>query len=167
MSKAFTKEDAGGDEVLGREPPRVSRGEKRYVTPEGHQALREELERLLAERSDLTRQPSVEASARLKELEHRITILAATLESVTPVEADGTLDGRVFFGAWVTLEDEDGGRMTYRIVGPDEADAKAGRVSVESPLARALLGREEGDSVVVERPRGPSEYTVLEVRYHT
>lgn len=165
MSKAFTKEDSAGEAVLGRGPPRVERGEKRYVTPEGYQALRDELERVLAERSLLSRQPSVTSSARLQEIDHRAQVLQATLDTVMPVEPDGARDGRVFFGAWVTLEDEDGGRVTYRIVGPDEADAKAGKVSVEAPLARALLGKEEGDTVVVERPRGASELTVVEVRY--
>jgi transcription elongation factor GreB len=75
--------------------------------------------------------------------------------------------GRAFFGAWVELEDEAGSRVRYRIVGPDEADVKAGRLSVESPLARALLGKEVGESVVVERPRGAVEYTVTQVDYVT
>jgi len=166
MSKAFTKEDGGGDEVLGREPLRIARGEKRYVTPEGHQALRAELERLLAERAELGRTPSVEASARRKEVEHRAQVLSATLEAVTPIAPDASQEGRVFFGAWVTLEDEDGGQVTYRIVGPDEADAKARAISVESPLAKALLGKEEGDAVLVERPRGATEFTIVSVRYH-
>ena len=72
---------------------------------------------------------------------------------------------RVYFGAWVMLEDEEGEETAYRIVGPDEADVKAGRLSVESPLARALLGKELGESVRVERPRGAIEYTLTRVSY--
>ncbi|MGZ3461601.1 MAG: GreA/GreB family elongation factor, partial [Archangium sp.] len=71
----------------------------------------------------------------------------------------------VYFGAWVMLEDEEGEETAYRIVGPDEADVKAGRLSVESPLARALLGKELGESVRVERPRGAIEYTLTRVSY--
>jgi transcription elongation factor GreB len=74
-------------------------------------------------------------------------------------------ENRVYFGAWVSLEDEEGQETTYRIVGPDEADVRAGRLSVESPLARALLGRQVGESVQFERPRGTVEYTVTRVTY--
>ena len=81
------------------------------------------------------------------------------------VEPDPAQAGRVFFGAWVTLEDEEGEIVRYRIVGPDEADAKAGLISAASPLGRALLGKEEGDTAVVERPRGPAEYTIRAVDY--
>jgi transcription elongation factor GreB len=107
----------------------------------------------------------LEAGTRKKERERRAQQLAATLEEVRVVEPDAAQEGRVFFGAWVTLEDEEGEEVTYRVVGPDEADVKAGRLSVESPLARALLGKEVGESVQVERPRGATEYTVSQVRY--
>lgn len=147
MSKAFTKEDAGGEEPLLPPRPRSAPGEKRYITPEGYRALQEELETL-----------SAPASRRAQQL-------AAILEEVQVVSPEAPDEEHVFFGAWVTLEDEDGEETAYRIVGPDEADVKAGRLSVESPLARALLGKEEGESVRVERPRGAIEYTVTGVSY--
>ena len=74
-------------------------------------------------------------------------------------------DGTVYFGAWVTLEDEQGATCEYRLVGPDESDATEGRISVEAPLGRALLGKREGDSFELERPRGRTAFTVLSVRY--
>jgi transcription elongation GreA/GreB family factor len=73
--------------------------------------------------------------------------------------------GKVRLGARVTLEDDGGRAVEYALVPSDEADPASGRVSVESPLGRALLGKSEGDEVVVERPRGRAEYTVTAVRF--
>jgi len=73
--------------------------------------------------------------------------------------------GSVYFGAWVTLEDESGEIVRYRLVGPDEFDAGAGLISVDSPVARALIGKSVDDEVVVSRPRGRTLYTILDIRY--
>lgn len=74
--------------------------------------------------------------------------------------------GRVIFGATVELEDEDSGsKVTYQIVGEDEADIKAGRISVGSPIARALVGKEQGDVVQVAAPSGTRSYEIVQVRY--
>jgi transcription elongation factor GreB len=144
MSKAFTKEDdAGPTEELGRLPPRLAPGQQRYVTAEGLAALKAEL-------------------AALPQDSRRAQLLLATIAVVTV--ADPPEDGRALFGSRVQLEDEEGGTRDYRIVGPDEADARAGLISVESPLARALLGRREGDTVEVQLPRGTAEYTLLRAR---
>ncbi|QSQ22293.1 GreA/GreB family elongation factor [Pyxidicoccus parkwayensis] len=166
MSKAFTKEDSGGDEVLPARP-RPASGEKRYITPEGYRALHDELQALQGPDPEAQGLTPLEQGGRRKERERRARELAAVLEEVRVVEPDEAQAGRVFFGAWVELEDEDGARVRYRIVGPDEADVKAGRLSVESPLARALLGKEVGESVLVERPRGAVEYSVTRVDYVT
>ncbi len=72
---------------------------------------------------------------------------------------------RVVFGATVDLIDEAGAEVTYQIVGDDEADIKAGLISVNSPIARALIGREEGDTAIVEAPGGRREYEIVAVRY--
>lgn len=144
MSKAFTKEDdAGPTEELGRLPPRLEPGQQRYVTAEGLAAMKAEI-------------------AALPGTSRRAQLLLATIATLTL--ADPPEDGRAMFGSHVTLEDEHGGTREYRIVGPDEADARAGLISAESPLARALLGRREGDSVTVELPRGTAEYTLLRAR---
>jgi transcription elongation factor GreB len=72
---------------------------------------------------------------------------------------------RVFFGAWVRVENSEGDESVYRIVGPDEFEPSRGFISIDSPVAKALLGRREGDEVVVQRPVGTMEYTVLEISY--
>lgn len=165
MSKAFTKEDSEGDEGLVPPRPRPASGEKRYITLEGYQALEEELAGLLAPQASRGGRADLDAGVQKRERERRAQQLAATLEEVRVVTPEPSQEGRVFFGAWVTLEDEEGAETTYRIVGPDEADVRAGRLSVESPLARALLGKALGESVQVERPRGAVEYTVARVSY--
>ncbi|HYO55747.1 GreA/GreB family elongation factor [Archangium sp.] len=165
MSKAFTKEDAGGEEVLLPSRPRSPTGEKRYITPEGYRALQEELTALTAPGSQEKNTPALEGEGRARERTRRARQLAAILEEVQVVSSEHPDEEHVYFGAWVTLEDEEGEEASYRIVGPDEADVKAGRLSVESPLARALLGKEPGDSIRVERPRGAIEYTLTGVSY--
>jgi transcription elongation factor GreB len=165
MSKAFTKEDGGGDEGLVPARPRAGAWEKRYITPEGYRALQEELASLLGPEAGVEGQIGLDAGVRKRERERRAQQLADTLEQVRVVTPEPSQEERVFFGAWVTLEDEEGTEVTYRVVGPDEADVKAGRLSVESPLARALLGKEVGESVQVDRPRGAVEYTVTHVTY--
>ncbi|MFY0571072.1 GreA/GreB family elongation factor [Archangium lansingense] len=165
MSKAFTKEDSGGEDVLLPPRPRSATGEKRYITPEGYRALQEELAALTAPASQQKDTPALQGEARARERTRRAQQLAAILEEVKVVSSEHPDEEHVYFGAWVTLEDEEGEETAYRIVGPDEADVKAGRLSVESPLARALLGKEPGESVRVERPRGAMEYTVTGVSY--
>lgn len=165
MSKAFTKEDGGGDEGLTPARPRSWQGEKRYITPEGYRAIQEELASLLGPEASTEGSSGLDAGVRKRERERRAQQLTDTLEEVRVVAPEPSQEGRVFFGAWITLEDEEGAEARYRIVGPDEADVKAGRLSVESPLAKALLGKEVGESVQVERPRGVMEYTVTEVAY--
>ena len=80
-------------------------------------------------------------------------------------DPDVAASGMVRAGAFVALEDEEGARVEYQVVEPEAAAAGAHRVSVESPLGRALLGRRAGDDVVVNRPRGPAEYRIASVHY--
>lgn len=100
---------------------------------------------------------------RLAEIEHRIAVVQATIASVRVVEVPAGDEGTVRFGSTVTLEWEGGRRQALRLVGPDEVDVKAGRMSIESPLARSLLGRTAGDEVEVERPRGVEVARVIAV----
>ncbi len=72
---------------------------------------------------------------------------------------------KVFFGAWVTLEDEQGETVEYRIVGPDEFDLKARKLSMDSPLAKAMLGKRLDDEIVVRTPEGEREYAIISIRY--
>ena len=97
---------------------------------------------------------------RIADLEGKL----ANAQIIDPKSLDA--EGRVVFGATVELEDaESGDTVTYQIVGDDEADIKAGKISVSSPIARALIGKYAGDSVEVQAPGGVRQYEVLDVRY--
>lgn len=164
MSKAFTSEETPDLEPVVRPPPRLAPGEVRYVTPEGRAALRAELARLAAEREAAAALPEAERGARAAELDRRVAVVEATLAALTVLGADAAPDGKVAFATWVTVEDADGRRTTWRIVGPDESAPRGGLLGVDSPVARALLGREKGDTVEVVRPGGPARLTVVDVR---
>jgi transcription elongation factor GreB len=142
MSKAFTREDDSSERPVATPVPRPAPGEVRYVTPEGFRALQAEL-------------VSLDPSSR------RAQVLAATLPLLT-VHLP-RCDGSVAFGCWVSVRDESGEEAVWRIVGQDEADVRRRRLSVSSPLGRALLGKQAGDAVTVELPRGQAELEVLHV----
>ena len=99
-------------------------------------------------------------------IEGRISEIEAKLgnaQVIDPKLLDA--DGRCVFGATVDLEEKGGKPITYQIVGEDEADIKAGRISISSPIARALIGKEAGDEVEVQTPGGLKKYEILDVRY--
>ena len=101
-----------------------------------------------------------------REIDRRIRFLTKRLDELTVVDAGPRKDAdRVYFGAWVTTEDEEGQTQRYRLVGPDEFDARAGRISVDSPVGRALMGRRLGDEVVIRRPKGEIVCEILEIDY--
>lgn len=103
---------------------------------------------------------------RLREIDRRIRFLTKRVDELTVVEAGPRQDPeRVYFGAWITIEDEEGEALRYRLVGPDEFDASEGRISVDSPVGRALMGRRLGDEVVVHRPKGETVYEILAIEY--
>jgi len=157
VSKAFTSEETPEAPVLGRPVSRAARGEERPMTPAGYRALVTEQQRLTAERAEAT-----EAEQKAQ-LDHRLALVGATLESVRVVDPPPP-DGTVRFGSEVTLEWDDGRTQHVHLVGPDEADSKQGRISVESPLARSLLELREGDEVEVERPRGVATAKLVSVK---
>jgi transcription elongation factor GreB len=185
MSKAFTKEPDGGldddDDEQAEEAERAKgRSGRNYVTRAGHERLSAELERLWhVERPRVTEEVSAAAAQgdrsenaeyiygkkKLREIDRRVRFLRKRLEVLVVVEPSREQEGRVYFGARVSIEDEDGKRSTYRIVGPDEIDLKAGDISIEAPLARALLGHAVGDEVIVDRPRGRSEVVIVAIAY--
>jgi transcription elongation factor GreB len=153
-----------------------------YITPEGHRKIRAELEHLWkVERPRVTSEVETAAAhgdrsenaeyiygkKRLREIDKRLEFLAARVERMQIVhpEEQRTADGKVGFGAWVVLEGDDGGKLCYRVVGPDESDADNGEVSMDSPMGRALLGKEPGDDIEVRRPRGNATFAILSVHY--
>ena len=150
------------------------------ITPEGFRRLQEEYERLWkVERPRVTREVAEAAALgdrsenaeyiygkrRLREIDRRLRFLARRMDELSVVEPRPDPHGRIFFGARVELEDEEGATRSFRLVGPDESDPAEGRLSVESPLGRALLGKEEGDEVALRTPKGVSQVTVRAVRY--
>jgi transcription elongation factor GreA len=151
------------------------------MTLRGAEALRAELKRLKSEvrpaiikaiaeargHGDLSENAEYHAAreqqgfieGRIKEIEHKL----ASAEVIDPARLPNT--GKVVFGASVELEDQaDGARVTYQVVGEDEADIRAGRISVTSPIARALVGKSEGEVVDVAAPGGTRSYEIVAVR---
>lgn len=102
---------------------------------------------------------------RLREIDSRVRFLTKRLEKLTVVEGLPEDQEKIFFGAWVTVEEEDGSEKTYRIVGPDEFDLSQGKLSMDSPLARALLGKRLGDEVFFRTPEGDRELYIASVSY--
>jgi transcription elongation factor GreB len=164
VSKAFTSEETPDLPPLVRPPPRLAPGEVRLVTPEGLAALRGELARLRTARADAAALPESERAARLADLDARAARVEGTLAVLTVRGPGEETPGRAGFATWVTVEDPAGTRATWRIVGPDESDPARGRIAVDSPVARALLGRAAGDVVEVRRPAGTVAWTVVDVR---
>jgi transcription elongation factor GreB len=101
----------------------------------------------------------------LRQIDSRMRFLAGRLNEVIVVDRIPDDMSRVFFGAWVEIEDIDGNTSRYRIVGPDEFDPARGFISIDSPMAKALLNRTEGDEVVVSRPGGTAAFVVTSIHY--
>jgi len=153
-----------------------------YITAAGAKRLQEELAQLRSKERPKVVQEVADAAAqgdrsenaeyiygkkRLREIDRRIHFLTKRLESATVVGPRDDGEERIFFGATVELEDEDGATSCYRIVGEDEIDLKRGDVSWKSPIARVLLKRKAGDTVSLRKPSGEVELTILSVRYVT
>jgi transcription elongation factor GreB len=151
-----------------------------YITRAGHRRLTEELRYLWKEkRPEVTRKVSEAAAMgdrsenaeyiygkrQLREIDRRIRFLSKRLDELNVVERAPPDQSRVFFGAWVALEDHAGQQHRYRIVGPDEFDQEAGYISIDAPLARALLKKCAGDLADVHVPDGRRSYRILEVSY--
>ena len=157
-------------------PPRRSA----YITPEGERALRAELQQLWkVERPQVT--AAVQDAAkngdrsengdyiygkrRLREIDSRVRFLNKRLDELKVIDQTPADTSKVYFGAWVCLEDEAGQEQRWRIVGPDEFDLPRGKLSMDSPMARALLGKRLDDEIRVQSPSGEKLYYVTEVSY--
>jgi transcription elongation factor GreB len=153
-----------------------------YITPEGEKRLRDELAHLWnVERPKVTlgvanaaaegdRSENAEyiyGKKRLREIDRRIRFLMKRLDELTVVvPSDGRRnEGKVYFGAWMRLEDDEGEQSVYRIVGPDEFDPGKSWISMDSPMGKAAIGKSEGDELIVRRPKGTATFTVVEVSY--
>jgi transcription elongation factor GreB len=152
----------------------------KYITPEGARRLREELEHLWrVERPKVTQAVSEAAAQgdrsenaeytygkrRLREIDRRVRFLRKRLDGMVVVDRGPADPSRVFFGAWVTLENDAGDTLRYRIVGPDEFDRETGFISMDAPLGRALLRKAVGDEVRVEAAGTTRSYEVVDIAY--
>ena len=150
------------------------------ITPEGMHRLQDEAEFLWKKERPKIAKDVADAAAegdrsenaeyiygkkRLAEIDRRLRFLAERIEKLTVVESSDRQAGKIFFGAWVRLEDDDGEEVVYRIVGPDETDVKNGFISIDSPVGRALVGKQVDDEVQVRRPKGDASFTVLEIGF--
>lgn len=157
-------------------PPRGSH----YITPEGNKRLRQELDTLWRVKRPQVTQAVSEAAAlgdrsenaeyiygkkQLREIDRRVRFLQKRLDELIVVDRRPDDDQRIYFGAWVRVEDDNGKTYDYRIVGPDEFDLEQGLISMDAPLARALMKKTVDDEVVVQRPEGAATFSVLAVRY--
>lgn len=152
----------------------------KYITPEGKQCLQEEHDYLWrVKRPEVTRAVS-EAAAQgdrsenaeyiygkkqLREIDRRVRFLRKRLDDITVVNQPPDDQSQIFFGAWVSVEDMDGKESTFRIVGPDEFDPKKNYISMDSPMARALLGKTLDDEIRVQLPKGETTVYVTNIKY--
>jgi transcription elongation GreA/GreB family factor len=165
MSRGFVKEDdlehAGTDL-----PERPVSAHPNYVTPTGLALLEAQAQTLGEERRLLnTRKDDPSSNQRLAVVERDLRYLSARLETAMLVDPTQQNQHTVLFGAQVKVEDEDGEQHIFIIVGEDEANIAEHKVSYISPIARALIGRKVGDSVIWPRPAGNLQLDIIEIHY--
>ena len=151
-----------------------------YITRAGYGVLNSELRKLWkVTRPEVTLKVSEAAALgdrsenaeyiygkkQLREIDSRIQFLSKRLDEITVVDKPPRNVNKVYFGAWVTLEDENGALSTYRLVGPDEFDREPEYVSIDSPMARALLKKSVDDEIRLEQATEERCYTLVEIRY--
>jgi transcription elongation GreA/GreB family factor len=166
MSRAFVKETDGDDagEDLPERP--VSR-HANYVTPAGLNFLRGQVRELQSLRSQLANSEDIADKQRLKSVERDLRYFETRASTATLVDPAAGADNHVHFGATVEVLDGEGKTSSFAIVGEDEAEVAAGKISWVSPLARALMDAEVGDRVAWRRPAGDKELTVIAIHKGT
>jgi transcription elongation factor GreB len=158
-----------------RPPPPKSSA---YITPQGHATLQAELKELWkVKRPEVTRKVSEAAAMgdrsenaeyiygkrQLREIDGRIQFLSKRLDALVVVDRAPPNQDKVYFGAWVSVREVDAGADTFRLVGPDEFDREPGFISIDSPMARALLGKSKGDLVDVN----DRQYEIMAISYQS
>lgn len=155
---------------------------KNYITPQGYQKLQDELNQLMkVERPEVTKLVQWAASngdrsenadylygkRRLREIDRRARFLSKRLEAAQVIDPEKMKSDKIQFGATIEVTDEDGETKTFSIVGVDEVDTELGRISWQSPIGKALLGKEEGDEVQIRVPSGEKNYEVVNIIYRS
>lgn len=152
-----------------------------YITPQGFARLQDELTAIWQRRAEVTKALAAAAAEgdrsenaeyiyrkkELREIDRRIRYLQKRLPDLNIVREPPTDQRRVFFGAWVEVEDQEGNSCHFHIVGADEIDTQRGWISVDSPMARALLKKTLDEDVEVETPQGKRLYSIIDIRYDT
>jgi transcription elongation factor GreB len=151
-----------------------------YITADGYKKLKDEFTQLWKiERPQVTQTVHEAAKngdrsengdyiygkRRLREIDSRVRFLTKRLEALTVVDRLPDDKNKVFFGAWVTLEDDNGSQKTYRIVGPDEFDLNQQKLSMDSPLAKAMLGKRLDDEIILKKPEGEEFFYIVKIEY--
>ena len=151
-----------------------------YITRDGFEGLQQEEKALWQRRKYVTRAVTAAAAEgdrsenaeyiyrkkELREIDRRIRYLQKRLPVLKIVDTIPDNPRQIFFGAWITLQDEQDEKHSYRIVGPDEFDTRNEYISMDSPMARALIKKEIDDEVVVQTPKGTIHYWVIDVHYN-
>lgn len=152
----------------------------KLITPQGYDQLKQELDHLWRiERPIITEKVTWAASLGdrsenadykenkriLRQIDSRVRYLSKCVEELTIVPYSPQQDGKVFFGAYVEIENDAGEIMKFRIVGPDEIYGQTQDISIDSPMARALLKHEEGADIIVNTPNGPQEWFINKIAY--
>ena len=161
MSRAFVKELDEQDDNAG--PARPQSPHVNYVTPRGLQLLQDQVRELTKARDALSGREDLSSQQSSRDLARDLAYFNERVKRAVLVEPDRQPPDRVHFGAAVEVEDAEGERLSFVIVGEDEADAAAGRISWISPLATALMNARVGDVVTWRRPAGDKELEVLTI----
>lgn len=158
----------------------MSTQKSKLVTPQGYAQLKQELDTLWRiERPIITEKVTWAASLGdrsenadykenkriLRQIDSRVRYLSKCVEELTIVHYSPQQDGKVFFGAYVKIENNEGEIKHFRIVGPDEIYGQTSNISIDSPMARALLKHEEGDDIIVKTPNGPQQWSLCDIHY--
>ena len=164
---------------MGRYRPPRPQGAN-YITPEGEAALRDELHQLWhIERPSVTQTVHEAAKngdrsengdyiygkRRLREIDSRVRFISKRLEKLTVVNSLPDDQQRVFFGAWVSYQDTEGELQTIRIVGPDEIDLPQRLISIDSPIAKAMIGKRVDDEIRYASPSGEQSVVITDIKY--
>ncbi|WP_445115266.1 transcription elongation factor GreB [Acinetobacter sp. WZC-1] len=155
---------------------------RKLLTAEGYQRLQDELNHLVRkERPEITAIVSWAASLgdrsenadytynkkKLREIDRRIRYLTRLFETAQKVEYHPQQDGKVYFGAWVELENDDGETVKFRIVGDEEIYGNKNYISLQSPMAKACLGKSTDDEIQVQTPKGKISWFIAQINYHS
>jgi len=163
---------------MGRWRPPQVRGSN-YITPEGFERLKQELDGLWKKRRKVTVILSAAAAEgdrsenaeyiyrkkQLREIDRRIRYLQKRLDELIAVDHKPSDENTIYFGAWVTLEDIEENEYVYRIVGPDEFDYDKRYISMDSPVAKALMKKSTDDEVIIKLPQSQQQYCILKIQY--